>query len=67
MRRNIRGEMATQRWSFADLGAILGMTRGAASLLVNGNGRILLEHVYNIALAAGVQPHGRLLPPVPIR
>jgi len=44
-----------RKLSYADLGQVLGMTRGAASLMLKADGRVLIEHLYNLAYAANVK------------
>lgn len=44
-----------RKWSYADMARVLSMTRSAASQLEKADGRVLIEHLYNLAFAANVR------------
>lgn len=44
-----------RKWNYADMARVLSMTRSAASQLEKADGRVLIEHLYNLAFAANVR------------
>ena len=51
--KRIRAARERSELSQGELGVALGMTRANVSMLEQGGQRVLLEHVYNVALLVG--------------